>query len=52
MLLLAADMNHQIINKLILVKKSVDQITNLMQTCHFMIGSFYGTWVNKGLFSH
>lgn len=44
---LAADMLHHTINKLILVKKSVDRIMNFMQSGHFMIGSFYDTWVNK-----
>lgn len=39
-MLLAAFVLHHTINKLILVKKSVDQIMNFMQSCHFMIGLF------------
>lgn len=49
-ILLAADMLCHTINKLILVKKSVDRIMNFMQSGHFMIGSFYDTWVHKGVF--
>lgn len=51
-ILLAADTLHHTINKLILVKKSADRIMNFMQSGHFMIGSFYDTWVNKWVFTH
>lgn len=47
---LAADTVHRPINKPILMKKSVDWIMNFMQSGHFMMGSFYDTWVNKFFF--